>query len=166
MDSEHEKKIFHDMFIQEYIGMLRYASALLKIRDSGAPVNGRAEDAVQETFALAWDRRSEVLSKEKPVGWLYKALQYKVMELLKEENRWVKRLLRYEQFYVPPAGPHISLSTELDGLVPKEDFDLLCKIYLEGWSYQELSQEMDLTRSALATKVHRIKEKIRERMKE
>ncbi len=160
------QRIFHDFFVQEYSGMLRYASALLKARDQNAPVNGRAEDAVQETFALAWDMKETVLSSDKPVGWLYKTPQYKVMDLVREENRWTKRLFRYEQLYVPPAEPHISLALELDGLVPKDDFDLLCKIYWEGYSYRELCPEMNLTKQALATKVHRIKKRIKEKLKE
>lgn len=116
-------------------------------------------------FTLAWKRREEVLAREKPVGWLYEALSYKVLELMREENRWTKRMLQYEQFYVPPTELQLSLETELGWVVPPEDFHLLRRIYVEGYSYRELCEEMNLSKSALADRVHRIKKKIRESVK-
>ncbi len=159
-------KIFHDIVVQEYEKLVRCAVAYLRLTTAEAHLLSKAEDVVQDMLVLAWERRHEVLSKDKPVGWLYEALYYKAKELLKEENKWEKRLRKYREFYVPPAEDHIDLKLELDGVVPKEDFDLLCKIYFMGYSYRELCQEMDCTKSALATKVHRIKKRIQEKLKE
>lgn len=155
------RKLFHDFFESEYEKMIRCAGLMLRARDSNAAVNGRAEVAVQETFALAWERREEVLSREQPVGWLYCALRYKVREILKEENRWTKRLLLYESQRDWYEDPQVSLDVEYDGIVPKEDFKLLCRIYIEGFSYRELCEEMNVTKPALAVRVHRIKKKMR-----
>ena len=55
---------------------------------------------------------------------------------------------------------------ELEEVVPREDFDLLYKIYVMGYSYRELCQVMGLTKQALAAKVHRIKKKIQEKLAE
>lgn len=159
-DQEAEE-IFHRFFVEEYEKLIRCAGIYLRAYDQRKPINGRSEITVQEMFTLAWERRQEVLSKEKPIGWLYNALQYKVMELLREENRWAKLLLRYEQQNMKPAEEPISLEVEFAGLVPDEDLELLYRIYLYGYSYNELCQEMGLTKSALAVKVHRIKEKIK-----
>jgi len=90
-------KLFYDLYCQEYEGLIRYASSILKIRDTAAPVNGRAEVAVQEMFAFAWERRDEVLASPKPAGWLYNALYYKVLELLREENKWNRILMACQQ---------------------------------------------------------------------
>lgn len=165
-EDQNANEIFHHLFEQEYEGLIRYASAILRVRTKNAPVNGRAEVAVQEMFVLAWDRRDEVLSSKQPVGWLYKALYYKVLEVLKAENQWKKRLIRYRENYVPPVPEHISLNVNFDGLVPKKDFDLLCRMYIEGYSYAELCQELGLTKSELAVKIYRIKQKIREQLQD
>lgn len=158
--------IIQKIYEAEYEKLVRCAISYLKVGNNKAHVVSRAEDVVQDMFALAWERRRDVLSSEKPVGWLYIALQYKAKELLKEENKWIKRLLRYEQFYVQPTEPYISLELELDGLVAKEDFDLLYKFYVVGYSYQELCEEMGLTKTALGARIHRIKHKIQEKLKE
>lgn len=160
------KEIFHDFFQQEYEKLTRCAFAYLNPKIAGNHGMDRAEDVVQEMFSLAWKRRKKVLSSEKPVGWLYIALHYKAKEYLKEENKWAKRLHRYKEFSNPPADSNFDMNFELEGVVSKEDFDLLYKIYVMGYSYRELCEELGLTKQALAARVHRIKEKIRKKLGE
>lgn len=162
---EEAKQIFHDFFTSEYAKMIRCAKGMLKSKEDCKQVDSRAEVVVQETFVLAWTRRREVLASEKPVGWLYEALGYKVLELMREENKWTKRLLRYQQLHVPLSETIVSPEIELIEMVSTEDFNLLSRIYMEGYSYQELSKEMNLSKSALADRVHRIKKKIRANIK-
>lgn len=160
------RELFHKFFETEYEKMIRCAGLMLQARDDNAAVNGRAEVAVQETFALAWERREEVLSSEKPVGWLYRALQYKVREILREENRWTKRLLLYESQRKWYEEPQVSLDVEYEGIIPTEDFQLLRRIYIDGFSYREMCEELNLTKPALAVRVHRIKKKMRSTLKQ
>lgn len=158
------KEIFHGFFVQEYEKLIRCAIIYLKLKRTDANLMDKAEDVVQEMFFQAWKDRQDVLSKEKPIGWLYEALQYKVKEYLREENKWEKRLRRYKEFYVSPPEPHINLKCELDGIISKEDLDLLYKKYVIGYSYQELCRETGLTKQAQATQIHRIKKKIQDKL--
>lgn len=165
-DQEAEE-IIRKIYENEYEKLVGCAILYLKV-DSKSYVHDRAEDVVQETFALAWERRKDVLSHEKPVGWLHKTLRYKVREQLKVENRWMKRLLQYEKFYVRTVDDYASLELklELESLVPREDFDLLYRFYVEGYSYRELCKETGLTKEALGVRIHRIKRKIQEKLRE
>lgn len=167
IDQEAEA-IIRGIYDAEYPKLVRCAASYLKIRNDALHVLNRAEDVVQETFALAWERREEVLSKENRVAWMYSTLQYKAKEILREENKWIKRLVQYEKFYHQPADPYdnLELRLELEGLVSKKDFDLLYKHYVGGYSYQELCQETGLTKSSLGVRVHRIKQKMQEQLKE
>lgn len=129
---EEEKEAFIRLYKAEYEGLMRYASAILRGRNSGKPVGGRAEEAVQEMFVFAWENRGDLLSCEKPAGWLYNALHYKVLELLREENKWTKRLLWLEEQYSEKDEFPIRLEVELDGIVTQEELDLLKRVYVDG----------------------------------
>lgn len=166
-DQEAEE-IIQTYYENEYEKLVRCAAVYLKTKNNQVHILNRAEDLVQETFALGWERRQDVLSCEKPVGWLYGTLHNKARELLRNENKWTKRLLQYRQLYTPKTDPYVNLELklELDDLIPKEDYDLLYKLYVEGYSYQELCEETGLTKSVLGGRVHRIKKKMKEQMKE
>lgn len=157
---------FRKTYGEEYEKLVRYAVSSLKARNNKTRMLNRAEDVVQEVFALAWERRGDVLSHEKPVGWLYITLQYKVRALLKEESRWTNFLLRYEPYYHQSMESYIDLKLELEALISREDYDLLYKIYIMGYTYQELCDEMGLTKSTLGVRVHRIKKRLQEKHNE
>lgn len=160
------REIFQNFFREEHEKLIYCATSYLKLKHTEGNMTSRAEDVVQEMFAFAWERRGEVLSSEKPVGWLYKALYYKVKELLREENMWEKRLRRYREHYISATNSLQEWKLELEEVVSREDFDLLYKIYVMGYSYRELCQVMGLTKQALAAKVHRIKKKIQKKLTE
>ena len=157
-DQEAEERI-RQIYEDEYEKLVRCAVTYLKAGNNEMYVYGRAEDTVQELFVLVWERREEVLSSEKPVGWLYKALVNKARAVWKEDNKWTKRLFRYERLYVEPAQPDIDLKLDLKDLkdlkrlVPKEDFDLLFSFYVVGYSYRELCKMTGLTKPALGTRI-------------
>jgi len=153
---------FQKLYEEQYSGLNRFACSLLKSKRPGQPVEGRAEVAVQETFVSAWENWDKVLMCDPPAGWLYKALRYKVKEIFKEEYRWTKLLLRFESLYCEPTEEHISLETEFEGIISQDEFCLLSRIYLDGYSYEELSREMGIPLPTLASRIHRIKAKIRE----
>ena len=85
---------FELLYKTEYQGLLRYAAVTLRNHGSRySSVSGRAEEAVQEMFAFAWENREKLLACESPSGWLYKSLYYKVLELLDEDRTWTKRIM-------------------------------------------------------------------------
>ena len=159
-DAEEEKEAFVGLYKAEYKGLMRYACAILRGRSNGRSINEQAEEAVQEMFLFAWENRGDLFSSEKPAGWLYNALHYKVLELLREEKKWTKRLLRLEELYSEPSEPHVRLEVEFDGIITSEEFNLLKRIYIDGYSYKELCEELHISKSALGMRIKRIKEKI------
>lgn len=48
---------------------------------------------------------------------------------------------------------------DLEALIGKEDCRLLEKLYLEGYTYQEVSDELGIKKSTLGMRVNRIKER-------
>ena len=124
-------------------------------------VEGKAEEAVQEAFALAWEKRGELLSNPSPAGWLFRATWFKAQELLRDEYIWVKRLLRLSQQQTDQGQEDdFCLRLEMQSLLSEEEYTLLKKLYLDGYTYKELSREMGVGQSALAMRVKRLKARI------
>ncbi len=153
---------FEALYKAEYHGLLRYASTIL-LRKRGHNFMEKAEEAVQEMFVLAWEKRQKLFASENPAGWLYKALYYTISSMLKEEDQWAKRL---EQVHQVCVETHIDSELELKDMVSEEDYALLKMLYVDRYTYKELCQKTGKKKSALAMKIRRIKERFREQLTE
>ena len=148
------------LFSSEWSKLLRYAKVQLrKYGLSDMDVDGRAEDIVQELFCTAWDKAEQLSKSENPEKWLYSALHYKLKEAIKEDAKWAKCMdaSAAEDLQAPSYQEH----DELADLIDNDDYALLRKLYLEGYSYKELCHELNLSKSALGVKIHKIKKKFR-----
>ena len=159
-EAAEEKPCFEDLFKAEYQGLLRFAAVTLRTRGSRyVSVSGRAEEAVQEMFAFAWENRADLYASERPVGWLYRALFFKILEILREDRAWMKRVMKMSE-HCGPSGESFHLKAELTSILSEEEYQLLKRLYLDGYTYTELCAAMGLKKSALAMRVKRIKERI------
>ncbi len=134
-----------------------YAQTLLT-RNAQTSDPGRAEEAVQEAFAIAWSKWEDLFASPNPAGWLYNTVNNVVRNMIRADQQWASRLLQAQaalshQPFQPPPGADL----ELEGLVSQEDLDLLKRLYLEGMTYEELAAEENLNQNTLAARVRRIK---------
>ena len=115
---------YHDYVRYTEINLQKHGSKYLS-------TSGCAEDVVQEAFYLICERPDDVMNSESPVGWVYRALNYKIRETLRRERKWNK----YRINMIFPSE-RISDPTEevmdLESFIGKEDCRLLEKLYLEG----------------------------------
>ena len=150
---------FEQLYRENYDPLLRYAATLFKLHGSQyVSASGRAEEAVQELFALAWERRDKLAAAPNSTAWLYSALQYKVREFLREDRVWTKRVLQVSEQYQTQDTSDFRLKLELKDMLPLKDYSLLKWLYLDGYTYTEVCEMMGLKKSALAMRVKRIKE--------
>lgn len=163
--AETEETLFLEkLFRQEYGNLLRYAGAVLRKHGSAYVSDSeRAEDVVQEVFSIAWEKRRELMASPSPAGWLYKATVNKVREALRDDRAWVKRLAAVVQEEAPEDSLR-GMPEEWEPYLSREEFQLLWRIYVEGRTYQELSQELGIKKSALGMRVRRIKERLRKKI--
>lgn len=143
-----------ELFHKEYSGLIRYAEIMYRKYGGYVDPSGRAEEIVQEAFFLAAEKRDDLLMREDKRAWLISAVSYKVRDALKEDRKWAKGLLllpdEQEVLYFPETE-------ETPVWLPPEDYALLKRLYVEGYTYQELCAELGLSKSALAMKINRIK---------
>ena len=156
-DYDHNLKdqFIEDLFFREWSKLVRYAK--VQLRRFGPHMidhEGRAEEIVQEVFYTAYKKADEVKTSENPEGWLRNALAYKVKEALREDKKWVKCLDLIPAEEETTSMPDVE---ELKELIPQEDYLLLRRLYIEGYTYNEMCAELKCTKSCLAMRLHRIK---------
>ena len=151
---------FEETYRTEYLAMIRYAKTIMKAHGSKyISIEGRAEEAVQEMFVFAWENWDRVFASESPTGWLYKTLYYKTRELLREDKKWIKRVLQMSEIVEDDREEKYFLKADMAGILTDEEYRLLSRLYLEGYTYIELCEELGLKKSALAMRIKRIKER-------
>ena len=127
------------LFRAHYSKLVWYAQTLLT-RNAQTSDPGRAEEAVQEAFAIAWSKWEDLFASPNPAGWLYNTVNNVVRNMIRADQQWASRLLQAQaalshQPFQPPPGAGL----ELEGLVSQEDLDLLKRLYLEGMTYEDLA---------------------------
>lgn len=149
-----------ELFASEYQRLIRYAEIIFRKRGVYADPIGRAEDVVQETFYLACAKRDDLINSDDPGRWLTATVTYKIREAVREDRKWVKNLMLLpgEDQYVP--FPEMDVLKEL---IPAEDYDLLKRLYIEGYSYKELCGEFGVSKSTLGMRIKRIKESFKKK---
>ena len=149
---------FEQIYKENYDRFLRYAATIFR---ACGPYNisadGRAEEAVQEMCAFAWEHRDKMSEAEFPVRWMFRVLYYKVRELLRDEQTWTKRMQQISEQFCEEDVNDFRLKVELEDLIPSKDYLLLKHLYLDGYTYAEVGAAMSLKKSALAMRVKRIK---------
>lgn len=158
-----DEEKFEALYRSQYSAMYRYATVLLKsYRSQELYVSGRAEEAVQEAFATAWEKRQDLFSSPSPPGWLFKTVHYKVQELMREDQTWTRRILRCSEAIpaTTQCPSQLYLKAALSDLMSSEEYQLLKNLYLDGYTYKELSARLGVKQSTLAMRVKRLKERL------
>ena len=151
-----------ELFRREYAGLVRYAQIMYQKNGGYADPRGRAEESVQEAFFLAVEKREELMGRKDQRAWLISAVSYNVRYALKEDRKWAKGLLLLpdETAALPFREPD-----EPPAYLSKEDYGLLKRLYVDGYTYQDLCAELSLSKSALAMKISRIKKAAKKNFK-
>lgn len=155
MTHSEKLKFLEQVYFEEVPNMLKYAEIALNNR----PL---AEDAVQTTFKIALEKIDDFVNSPKPVGWIKVTLKNVIMHKQREQIKWQKNIIDLELNQVP-IYDEIPIDTAFSG-VNQEALDLLKKIYIDGTSYMELAEQLNISVSALKMRIRRAKDKIMEEL--
>ncbi len=160
---ETKEQELEKLFRKEYARLLRYARSVFR-GGGGLGSYEKAEEAVQEVFTLAWAKQEAFFASPESVGWLYRAVNYTIWNILRAERKQtdLEFLMECSQEVVTEqqSDPRLSLG----GMVPPEDLELLHSLYVEGYTFQEMADKRQVKKSALAMKVSRIKKTLRKEL--
>lgn len=138
---------------------------------SGDP--SAADEIIQE-IALAAVRQNADVPDDKVAPWLYRlAVRHSLMyrRRLGRQRRLRRRLESEQSDAADVSGDPLVwlLSDERRQLVRQaltqlhvKDAELLLLKYTEGWSYYELASHLGISHSAVETRLHRARQRLRE----
>ena len=145
---------FEKLYKANYKALTLY---ILKILNSNGnryqSLADRASDIVQETFLTAWAKRSDFISHPEPKRWLLATASNKVKESLRDENKWRKQLLAVSEPEPFSAERTFQLRMEISDILSPDEFKILVWLYIDGYSYSEIADKLNIKKSTLAMQV-------------
>jgi RNA polymerase sigma factor (sigma-70 family) len=136
----------------------------------------QAIDEVMQDVSMAAVRQHAPLTDPAKVGaWLYRLAVRHSLLYRRKQGRRRKLIDRYAQRYRPTEADTRQadplgwlLTEERRGLVreaisrlPKRDAEILMLKYTEDWSYRALAEHLGVSESAVETRLHRARHKLR-----
>lgn len=120
-----------------------------------------AEEAVQETFIVVCIKHKKMIASPNPEGWVMNTHKYVCKNIQRTRNYYLKKILLLDEMehltsYTEATFDEIS---DLENYVSPNDFMILKKIILDGYSYKDLAQELDITIGACRKRFHRAKQR-------
>ena len=144
--------------------ILPYRDRLYRLALSITLDTAEAEDVVQDTMLKAWERRDEWTQIKNMEAWLSQMCKNLAIDHEKKRNRIVP---------LDTSEPHSSetdhdvresfafLSHLITQLPPPQD-DIVRLRDIEGFSYREIANQLNLTEDQVRVYLHRARTKLRE----
>lgn len=130
-----------------------------------------ADEVVSETFLVAWRRRDEV-PEDYERAWLFGVARNTILAAARSARR-LNRLRSRVRSATPPAWAESppEFSDRAGALLPalrslrEADREILMLVAWEGMSHAEIGQAMGISANAVAIRVHRARNRLKDRMR-
>ena len=138
-----------------------------------------AVDEVMQEVALAAIRQQSPLADAAKVApWLYRLALTQSLLYRRRQGRWRKLTSRYAQ-HVPPlehdarsvdplewllADERQDLVRQAIARLPRREVEILLLKYTEHWSYEQLAQHLGTSESAIESRLHRARGRLRKEL--
>ena len=157
-----EEEFFNQLYTESYPLLKKYAVSKIGTNE--------AEDALQETYYQAYRNITLLKSHPNPAGWL----------MLTCKNLLKKRLGKLQKHFgatfpgdandilqnIPTTDNNDPLYLEeLKKILSDNDYFLLVKKYIEGYSIEELAKQLNITDGACKMRLKRAKKEARKKLK-
>lgn len=156
-NNDEREKAFEVLYKEMFIKLNIYATNHLNSKSL-------AEEAVQETFRIAWAKIDKLMSSSNPNGWLMNTLKFVIGNTKRNIMRINKILINDLELDEHTMG---SVTDEIDPIIlykegfSEEEIKLLQKYAVEGKSLLEISKEIGISLAACKKRVQRVKEKFK-----
>lgn len=155
-------KFITDLYLRLYDFLLDYALSYLENFS-------QAEEAVQETFRIACQRRDALSASNRPEGWIVNTLKNVISNMRKTQNAANRTLMRYLATQSPEENvteEFIRLEILYEDLAETEEWKLLKEMAVDGDSYLEMAQRRGISVAACRKRVQRARETLQKKISE
>lgn len=153
-----QNQLIEDLFKSEYKDMALFAYNTLG--DANL-----AEVAVQEAFLIALNKPNGLSGSPKPKGWLYNTLKNVIKHIERDRNYLYRKNISLHEAALESA-PYMDTYSEISMDVSgSEEWKLLMRFYIEGYSMRELAEDYSITEDACKSRLRRARAKLREKLK-
>lgn len=123
-----------------------------------------SEEAVQETFIIALRFREKLYNCKEPLGWLYRALQFAVLEIRRRENRYASHHIPIEDIPFAMLAKQDYYSEIETGTAVCREMQLLWEHYCCGYTIREMSFHYAISTGACKMRLKRARDTMREKI--
>ena len=145
---------------------VKYRERLMDYAESWGISNDIAEDLVQTTFLIILQKPEKYLECKNKCAWLSTILRHRIEHLLRDVHYALLLQAQMERQSNLTHEDEVSLWTLYDGVIEKEDLEMLILHYVDGVPYKELSVRYNMEEANCRKRVQRIRERLRKIMGE
>ncbi len=160
MDEQYRDRL-SDLYLEMYPLLFEYArSSLLN--------NALAEEAVQDTFAVACQKADALFDSPNPKGWLVNTLKYVIANTRRSRDaaaRILAECLETDAEEITATKDDLDVSLLYGDLAQTDEFQLIKEMALEGKSYLEMAKARNIRVDACRKRIQRAKEFLRAKVK-
>ena len=149
-------KFIETLYIKNASLLFNYANIILSN-------TSLAEEAVQETFVIACIKQHALENSPNPEGWLMNTLKNVCRNIQKNRNYYLSRILSLNESVLGTTALESDnlWETNVQDFISKEDFMILKKTPLDGYSYKDLAKELGISLEACKKRAQRAKQRFR-----
>jgi RNA polymerase sigma-70 factor (ECF subfamily) len=155
-----DKQSYEAIIIQFERQMYTYCYYILKN-------HAETEDAVQEIFIRAYEHLHQYSRQVSFSAWLYKMAYHHLINMKKKQSRWLKLIEHYKEHQPTVEVPRQESEIyELLTCLTAEERHILLLKAVEQYTFEEISEIMDLKSATVRKKYERLRRKLMERRSE
>lgn len=145
------------LYKEMYDNLYTYAYGILREKEL-------SEELVQETFQIACDKPSELLSSANPRGWLMNTLKNVMKNVRRKRATMAKYIVLAEAVdidQIAGSDPGSDIDLLYSGLISEDEFQLLKRVTVDRYTMLEAAEELGISEDACKKRVQRAKKKLR-----
>lgn len=151
-------EIVTELYMEMYDFLLDYAEIQL-----GS--HSLAEEAVQETFKIAWIKQDDLCNSLRPKGWLMNTLKHVLSNMRRNQDtatRVMREYLAANCHDIAISEDSVRLEIMYGDIAESEELKLI-KELADGFSYFEMAQKRGISVLACRKRVQRAREALQKK---